>query len=252
MQSSSFKLRRFLHFVFSVAVVHGFSIASIPDSQSGVYNVRDYGASGKKAESAQAAIQKAVDTCAASGGGMVTFPPGAYSSGTIHLRSHVRIFIKAGATIYSIKDKSAFDKDALFYGEDLENISIEGRGTVDGQGAYEWRLDDIEDDFIRPNEEAMLALGKPIMRSFPKQDQYGKLILLLRCRDVLISGVFLINSPSWTIHPYGCERMVIDGVTIHTSVAEGVWADGIDPDGCKDLQISNCTIETGDDALVFY
>jgi polygalacturonase len=72
-------------------------------------------------------------------------------------------------------------------------------------------LDDIEDDFIRPNEEAMLALGKPIMRSFPKQDQFGKLILLLRCRDVLISGVSLINSPSWTLHPYGCERMVFDG-----------------------------------------
>ena len=46
--------------------------------------------------------------------------------------------------------------------------------------------------------------------------------------------------------------MVIDGVYIRSSLKDGVWADGIDPDGCKDVRISNCTIETGDDALVFY
>jgi hypothetical protein len=61
-----------------------------------------------------------------------------------------------------------------------------------------------------------------------------------------------IDSPSWTMHLYGCERTVIDGIYIRSSLKDGVWADGIDPDGCKDLRISNSTIETGDDALVFY
>ena len=50
-------------------------------------------------------------------------------------------------------DKNASDKEALIFGENLESISIEGRGTVDGQAEYEWRPDDIEDDFIRPNKE---------------------------------------------------------------------------------------------------
>ena len=54
------------------------------------------------------------------------------------------------------------------------------------------------------------------------------------------------------MHLYGCERTVIDGVYIHSSLKDGVWADGIDPDGCRDLRISNSTIATGDDALVFY
>jgi hypothetical protein len=220
--------------------------------QSRVFNVRSFGASGAKSENAQQVFQRAIDSCSKSGGGMVYVPPGEYSSGTLHLRSHVRLYLEAGATVYSIKDKSAFDKDALLYGEDLENISLEGRGIIDGQGAYEWRLNDIQDDFIRPNQEQMEALGKPLLRSFPKKDQFGKLILLIRCKDVLISGVSLVRSPSWTIHPYGCERMVIEGVYIQSSLAEGVWADGIDPDGCKDLRISNCTIETGDDAIVFY
>lgn len=215
-------------------------------------NVRELGASGRKSDNAQPAIQASIDRCALDGGGMVYFPPGQYTSGTIHLRSHVRLFLESGATLFSSKDRGSFDKEALIYAEDVENISIEGRGTINGQAEYEWRRDDIEDDFIRPNKELMLALGKPITRSFPKKDQYGKLILLLRCKDVRISGISLIDSPSWTIHPYACERLVIDGVYIRSSLKAGVWADGIDPDGCKDVRIANCTIETGDDALVFY
>lgn len=239
------QLHRFLFTLtlFCAVSVHG---------QESVFNVRQFGATGKKSDNAQRSIQRAIDSCAHSGGGLVYLPPGEYSSGTLHLRSHVRFHVEAGATLYSIKDKEAFDKDALLYGEDLENITIEGRGTIDGQGAYEWRLNDIQDDFIRPNMERMEALGKPLMRSFPRKDQFGKLILLLRCKDVYITGLSLVRSPSWTIHPYGCERLVIDGVFIQSSLPEGVWADGIDPDGCKDVHISNCTIETGDDAIVFY
>jgi len=229
----------------------------IPDaqaagSQMSVFNVRDFGASGRKADGARAAIQRAVDACASAGGGTVYFPPGDYSSGTIHLRSRVRLYIEAGATIFSIKDKSAFDQDALIFADGAEQIAIEGRGTINGQAEYEWRQDDHEDDFIRDNKERMIALGKPVIRAFPKQNQYGKLVLLLRCKDVRIAGVSFVDSPSWTIHPYACERMVVDGVYIRSSLKEAVWADGIDPDGCRDLRIANSTIETGDDAICFY
>src|SRR5205823_2154722 len=62
----------------------------------------------------------------------------------------------------------------------------------------------------------------------------------------------VLHSPSWRISPYGCERLRIDGIYIYTDQKYGVWADGIDPDGCKDVIIANSTIETGDDAIVFY
>jgi polygalacturonase len=229
---------------------------SAPAGQA-VFNVRDFGATGLKAGSAQAAIQKAVDACAAAGGGTVYVPPGAYSTGTIHLRSHVRFFVEAGATIYSIKDKAAFPQDplkeALFLGEDLVNVTLEGRGTIDGQGGYDYRLKgNHEDDFIYPNQVEMEKRSLPLTRSFPKPDQFGKLVLLLRCTDVRIAGLSFLDSPSWTMHLYGCVRTVIDGLYIKSSLKDGVWADGIDPDGCRDLRISNCTISTGDDALVFY
>ena len=218
-----------------------------------VFNVKDFGATGIREDLAQEAIQKAVDACAAGGGGTVLFPPGDYTSGTIHLRSRVRLYLEGGATVHSLHDKSRFDKDALLYGEDLAGVTVEGRGTFDGGGAYDRRLKgDHEDDFIRPNQVEMEKLGLPLMRSFPKPDRTGKMVLLVRCTDVRSAGVSFVDSPSWTIHPVQCERLVIDGVTIRTSLRDGVWADGIDPDGCRDVRIANCTIETGDDALVFY
>jgi polygalacturonase len=117
--------------IFVLCLVVGLKAAEAqPSSGLRVFNVKDYGATGRKADNAQAAIQKAVDACAAAGGGLVYVPPGDYSSGTIHLRSHVRLFVEAGATVYSIHDKALFDKDALLYGEDLVNITKIGRAHV--------------------------------------------------------------------------------------------------------------------------
>ena len=223
-----------------------------------VFNIKDYGATGVKAENAQPAIQKAIEICAAAGGGTVYLPPGDYTSGTIYLRSHVNIYIEAGATLFGSKDGKDFDRkepnhSGLLYGEGVENITIEGRGTVDGQSEYDWREDDHEYGY--GHKRSMLALGKPILRTFPKdfpqRSLYPFLVWLKRCKDVRITGLSLLHSPSWTISSYATERIVIDGVYIYTSLKEAVWADGIDLDGCKDVHISNSTIETGDDCIIF-
>src|SRR6266446_4790005 len=66
-----------------------------------IFNVRDFGTTGNKSQNARAAIQKALDTCAAAGGGTVYMPAGEYTAGTIHLRSHVRIYIESGATLFA-------------------------------------------------------------------------------------------------------------------------------------------------------
>ncbi len=226
-----------------------------------VFNVRDFGATGIKADDARAAIQKTIDACAAAGGGIVYLPPGEYTSGTLHLRSHVRFYLEAGATLYASDKDGDYDivkpsGSALILGEDLENISVEGRGTVDGQIEYEHRPDNIMDYYIKDNKDLMLSMGKSTMRSFPKdypeRKVYPHLILLIRCKDVRVTGINLRRSPSWTFRPYQCERLVVDGIHIFSSLKDGVWEDGIDPDGCQDVLITNSVIETGDDALVFY
>lgn len=224
-----------------------------------VFNVRDYGATGQKPDNARPALQQAIDACAKAGGGTVYLPPGEYTSGQLHLKSGVRVYLEAGATLFASLKGSEFDSEktaALFYGEGVHNIALEGRGTVDGQASYEWRPNNFTDFYILGNQRLMEATGKPMLRSFPtghpKETIFPRLVLLLRCEDVRITGLKFLRSRSWTINPYACKRLLIDGVYIYSSQKEAVWADGIDPDGCQDVRISNSTVETGDDALVFY
>ena len=225
-------------------------------TSSDIFNVRDYGATGKKEDIATQAIQKAIDACAKAGGGEVYLPAGDYTSGTLHLRSHVKFYLEIGATLFGSKSESDFTTDALLLGEDLENISIEGRGVINGQSEYDWRMNVIDDGYIRDNQKAAVAAGIPLMRSFPKEMDHRKIyphmIKLLRCKDIRVAGISIINSPSWTFYPYDCDRLRVDGIYIHTDQKYGVWADGIDPDSCRDVIIANSTIETGDDAIVFY
>jgi polygalacturonase len=224
-----------------------------------VFNVKDYGATGRKQDNARPPLQAAIDACGRAGGGTVYVPPGEYTSGQLRLRSGVRLYVEAGATLFASLDGKEFEpapQSALLYGEDLREIAIEGRGTIDGQASYEWRLNDFTDFYIRPNQLLMEATGKPLLRSFPtglhQETVYPRLVLLLRCQDVSIRGLKFVRSRSWTINPYASKRLTIDGVYISSDQKAGVWADGIDPDGCQDVRISNSTIETGDDALVFY
>jgi hypothetical protein len=221
-------------------------------SAMAVFNVRDFGASGRQADSAQAALQAAIDACAAAGGGTVYVPPGQYTTGTLHLHSHVRFHVEAGATVYSSKDPAAFDKRALFYAEDVDNIALEGRGTIDGQAEYYWKEKTFHDWYIYPNQLVAEKYGQPLDRAFPTDNSIGNLVNFVRCSDIRIEHLSFLHSPSWTMHLWGCQRLRIDGVYVYTSRRDGVWADGIDPDGCQDVHISNCTIDTGDDALVFY
>lgn len=232
---------------------------SIAAATTAPFNVKTYGATGNKSEDARLAIQKAIDACATAGGGVVLFPAGAYTSGTLHLRSHVHLQLAAGATLYAAPDPGAYDyggvpsKAALLYGENLEDVRVEGPGTIDGQAEYEWRLDDFEEHF--EHKTLMQKLGKPLMRSFPKgfpkRQIYPHLVWLGRSQDVQFTGLNLLHSPNWTMALYACERVQCDRLNIQTSLKEGVWADGIDMDGCKDVLISNSTIATGDDCVVF-
>lgn len=234
--------------------------AQVPQLSSQlVYNVKDYGATGSKQNDARPALQQAIDACGKSGGGTVYLPPGEYTSGQLHLRSGVRLYLEAGATLFASLEGRQYDpppKSALLIGEDLHDIALEGRGTIDGQASYIWKPNDFNDFYIRPNQLQMEAAGKPLLRAFPSgyptETVNPRLVLLLRCQDVRIAGLKFIRSRSWTINPYACKRIILDGVYIYSSAKEGVWADGFDPDGCQDVRVANSTIETGDDSIVLW
>ncbi len=228
-------------------------------AEAAVFNVKDYGASGRKGDDARPALQKALDACATGGGGTVLIPRGEYTSGTLQLSSHVRLEIAAGATLFASTNEAAYDYGtivstaALLTGKNLQDVTITGAGTLDGQAEYEWRDDDVEHSF--DHKDRMLAAGKSIRRSFPvglpQRKVFPHLLFLSECKNVNVTGLKWLHSPSWTIAMYGCERARFEGLYIYTSLRDAVWADGIDLDGCKDIAIERCTIETGDDCIIF-
>jgi len=204
---------------------------------AGSYNVRDYGAVGDGKALDSPAINKAIEACAAAGGGMVVLPAGTYLSGSIRLRSNINLHLEAGSTLLAAPaSMKVFDKDTLPYkawqdfghshwknsliwGIELENISITGRGTIDGHNMTAGDSRDGEGD---------------------------KTIGLRLCRGILIRDLTILNAGHFAILPTGCDNMVIENLLIDTN------RDGINLDCCRNVRVSDCTINSpGDDALVF-
>ncbi len=235
------------------------ALAAAGAARAAVFNVKDHGATGRKEDDARPAIQKAIDACTAQGGGTVLLPRGDYTSGSLWLRSHIRLELAAGATLFASTNEAAYEfggipsKAALLNGDNIEDITITGQGTLDGQSSYEWRDDDVEHSF--DHKDRMLAAGKSIRRpfptGFPQRKVFPHLLFLSNCRDVRLSGCKWLRSPSWSITLYACERARLEELYVYTSLDEAVWADGIDMDGCRDIRIERCTVETGDDCIIF-
>lgn len=213
------------------------------------FNVADYGAAADGKTLCTKAIQKAVDACAAAGGGTVYLPAGRYLSGAIFLKSNVTLHIGQGATLLASTSFEHFPPfkpgwriqsddtrvSSLITGIDLENIAVTGRGTLDGQGKPWW--DALRKDKNRKKDQAkILTHGRP------------RVINLYRCRNVLIQGVTIVDSPSWTVHPIGCENLVVDGISI-INPESGPNTDGVNPQSCRNVRIANCFIDTGDDCI---
>jgi polygalacturonase len=197
--------------------------------QSGPINPRQFGARGDGVTKDTAALQQAIDAASAAGGGTVIIPAGRYVCGTIHLKSHIALRLEPGATILGSPDdpdyrpieklpyESHSDQEttdfqrALIAGDGLEDVSIEGHGVVDSNRTR---------------------------RGGPKP------IALRRCQGVTIRDVTVQNAPNYSVSLVGCEHVNIDGVTVLNG-----YADGIDPDCCRYVRISNCAVDSHDDAI---
>jgi len=215
-----------------------------------VFNILDYGAKGNGTAINTKPIQAAIDACSKSGGGTVWFPAGKYVSGTIYLKSNVRLFLDAGAVLEGSKNLKDYpvtiskvrsytdnytDK-SLIYAEGLENISITGKGLIDGNGAS-FKVENMDnDEGLRKKDESFFYKSRPY------------LIRMINCRNILLRDVKIINSPMWVQHYLQCEDVNIDGITVDSRVNHN--NDGIDIDGCSRVMISNCNIGSGDDAIV--
>jgi glycosyl hydrolase family 28/pectate lyase-like protein len=223
-------------------------------------NVCDFGALGDGRTLCTAGIQAAIDACAAAGGGKVFVPAGKYLTGPIFLKSNLELEILAGATLLGSTNFADYPTIAgrwegldrkiyasLITGIDLENVAITGQGALDGQGPVwldAWgRTEELRKKLGLVGREPENPPGSPLAWPRPR------MINLYRSRRVLIRGLTIQSSPSWTVHPVSCEDVYIDGLTILNPPHS--WnTDGIDPESCRNVRISGCYISTGDDCVM--
>ena len=211
-----------------------------------IYNVKDYGAKGDGANLDHIAINKAIVECNANGGGQVYLPSGTYLSGSIRLKSNVELHLSTGAKILAapanmkVYDESEFFEgpeyqdgghtyfhNSLIWADGEENISITGRGMIDGVGLT-----------TKDTEKAGIVNGGSIGTG-------DKSIALKLCKNILIRDITIYRGGHFAIIITGCDRGTIDNVTIDTN------RDGIDIDCCKFISVSNTKVNTkSDDAIV--
>ena len=177
-------------------------------------------------------IQKAIDSCYDSGGGTVYFPTGDYLCGTIYLKDNIILKLEAGATIWGSRKIEDYDDinvcysdvkpHFLFYGNEVKNVTIEGQGTINGNGDAFWATD-----------------LKPVR---------PKTIHMRKSSNITIKDITIRDSACYNVWLLGCDNVNIDGISI-INPHDSPNTDGLDIDCSSNVRISNCYIDTGDDAI---
>jgi hypothetical protein len=249
-------------------------VAGATAQRSSVFNILYYGAKGDGKTVNTLAFRQAIDACAKSGGGTVYVPAGEFVSGTIVLRSHINLYLEAGAVIrgsgdladYKIEsaDEQAVDpafekffgpRYGLIWASQAENFSITGPGTIDGNGTNFMDLSkkrieaDFDGQFTRQGKSYMY--GDKEMGDGPviPNDRPTSPLRFIHCKHIVLRDFLIKDSPEWTVHIANADDVDISGVTIRNPL---MYAnnDGIHFTTCRNIRVTNCDISTGDDAIV--
>jgi polygalacturonase len=203
-------------------------------------NPRDFGAKGDSATKDTAAIQGAIDACAAKGGGTVELTAGTYLSAPIVLKSNITLQLDKGATLLGSPDHADYPAktefrlpavQSLVSATNAENVAITGEGTIDGQGESWWKM-------TRGVRDA------GVMGNHPRP----RLVVFDHCKHVRVEGVTIQNSPFWQLVPYYSDDVVISHVRI-LAPYPSPNTDAVDPFSSSNVRIDHLYADTGDDAI---
>ncbi len=190
------------------------------------YNIKKYGPVPDGKTIGTRAIQKAIDECSANGGGRVLVPSGIFLTGSLKLKTNIDLHLEPGAVLMGSTDRRDYPviegERGLIFGINIENVSISGSGEINGNGKAFFKGDNAPD------------------RPF--------LVLFKHSKKINVSGILLKNSAFWTFRLLYSDNIMVNGIRIYSHV--NFNNDGIDIDS-KNVVISNCIIDTDDDALCF-
>lgn len=218
---------------------------------SGIFDVRNFGATGDGKTLDTAAINRAIDQAAASGGGTVLFPAGSFLTFSIHLKSNVHLHLMQGATILAADSPKPGDKtgynggtydaaepndpweayqdyghnhwhNSLIWGENLSNVSITGPGLIWGRGLSNGR---------NPQGNVVYFVAE-------QAGVGNKAIALKNCRNVTLADFSILKGGHFGLLLTGVDNLIIDNLTIDTD------RDGMDIDCCQNVRVSNCTVNS--------
>jgi polygalacturonase len=209
-----------------------------------MFDVHDHGAVGDGRTVDTAAIQRAINAAAASGGRVRLRRGRRYLTGTLTLRSGIDFHLEGDAQLLASDRPEDYAGDvstpgspgaeapgALLRALGADDLTISGSGTIDGRSPLFMQRYDADNKWWIP-------------RPFRP-----RLLVLENCARLAIRGVTFRQAPSWTVHLLGCRQVVVEGVTILNQL-DVPNCDGIDPDHCQDVEIKDCHIVCGDDAIV--
>jgi polygalacturonase len=202
-----------------------------------------------------AAVARALEACAAAGGGRVLVRAGTWLVGALRLRSNVELHLELGATLLFSDDAALFppvltryegiecvNRSPLVYAHGETNVALTGEGVLDASRTSRWNRGDDRTGVLEP----LVARGVPPEKRIVTDRLRTSFVQPYRCANVLIQGVTLRGAQFWQLHPVLCTGVTIDGVT--TTVA-GPNTDGCDPESCKRVVLRRCTLASGDDNI---
>ncbi len=208
-----------------------------------MYSVKEFGAAGDGVSKDTHAVQHAIDK-----GGTIVFPPGTYLCGTLYLRDDCCLELEPGAVLLASPDRSDYNSDDFspdnhvyetecvsgahfLIAAHCRNVTIRGGGRICG------------------NRPAFYELPESIVCSYETVSwRPGQMIFFLHCMNVTVSDVEFVDSPYWNCFFYDCRGVRISGLRI-TNPMHTPNGDGLDLDCCRNVAVSDCIIETGDDCI---
>jgi hypothetical protein len=211
-----------------------------------IYNVRDFGAKGDGKTLDTVAIQSTIDMCNKESGGIVLIPAGDFICGTIELKSNVTLHIATKGRLWGSPRREDYQAGkgvpsgngniVFLYAVNAENISIEGRGSLDGNGAafYTGKGDNtgpgqggVGGNFDRPH-----------------------LVIFYQCKNVLVRDCFFTASAYHCFRILKCKQVHLDGLRIYNRVNKN--NDGFHFNDSQYVHISNCDVQCQDDACALF